>query len=59
MPPLDRLRKIRRAILKTINDVRQAHGSPNIFIDLNANKAANEYAEYLLTNRESKKKLMR
>ena len=38
MPPLDRLRKIRRAILKTINDVRQAHCSPNIFIDLNANK---------------------
>jgi hypothetical protein len=35
MPPVDRLRKIRKAILITINDDRQAHGSPNIFIDLN------------------------
>ena len=27
MPKLDRMRKIRRDILRTINDVREAHGA--------------------------------
>jgi len=53
MPPLDRMRKIRRAILQTINDVRQAHESPSIYIDVMANRAANEYANYLLNNAEN------
>ena len=56
MPPLDRMRKIRRAILQTINDMRTAHGSDPINIDVMANKAANEYASYLLTGQEDEAK---
>jgi hypothetical protein len=56
MPPLDKMRKIRRAILKTINDMREAHNVPSIYIDVMANKAANEYANYLLMNAEDKAK---
>ena len=52
MPKLDRMRKIRRDILRTINDVREAHGVGQIFIDHCANKAANDYANYLMTNPE-------
>ena len=44
MTPLDRMRKIRREILRTINDMREAHGVPAIYVDLNANRAANDYA---------------
>jgi hypothetical protein len=44
MPKLDRMRKIRREILRTINDLREAHGAPRINIDPQANEAANEYA---------------
>ena len=50
MSPLDRMRKIRRAIIKTINDLREGAGSANICIDPNANRAASEYAMYLLEN---------
>ena len=57
MPPLDRMRKIRRAILQTINDMRQAHQSPSMYIDVMANKAANEYANYLLNNGEDESKV--
>ena len=56
MPPLDKMRKIRRAIIKTINDVREAHNSPSIYMDVMANRAANEYAQYLLTNSEDDEK---
>ena len=56
MPPLDTMRKIRRTIFKTINDVRTAHGSPPINIDFNANKAATDYATYLLSGPENEKK---
>lgn len=48
MPKLDRMRKIRREILRTINDLREAHGAPRINIDPQANDAANEYAAYLM-----------
>ena len=48
MPPLDRMRKIRRDIVKTINDLRETINVPGIVIDILSNKAANEYAEYLL-----------
>ena len=44
MTPLDRMRKIRRAILKTINDLREGAGAMHIYVDPNANKAATEYA---------------
>jgi hypothetical protein len=57
MPPLDRMRKIRRAILKTINDIRAAHKSPPISVDPHANKAANEYALWLLQNQEDEEKV--
>lgn len=50
MTPLDRMRKIRRAIVKTINDLREGAGSAHINIDPNANRAANEYAQFLLEN---------
>ena len=50
MTPLDRMRKIRRAIVKTINDLREGSGAAPIYIDPNANKAANDYAQFLLEN---------
>ena len=52
MPPLDKMRKIRRDILRTINDARDRHGAPSIYNDVMANKAATEYANYLMTNQE-------
>ena len=52
MPKLDRMRKIRRDILRTINDLREAHGAPRINIDPCGNKAANDYANYLMQNQE-------
>lgn len=50
MPPLDKMRKVRREILRTINDIRAKFGNNSVFVDLQVNKAANEYAEYLLYN---------
>jgi hypothetical protein len=44
MPPLDKMRKIRRAIVKTINDMREAHNAPSIYLDVMSNRAATEYA---------------
>ena len=59
MTPLDRMRKIRRAIVKTINDLREGVGSEPINIDPNANKAASDYAMYLLEHElENQDKLM-
>ena len=46
---MDKMRKFRRDILKSINDYRKMNNAPNVFIDLLANRAACEYAEYLLT----------
>ena len=57
MPPLDKMRKIRRAIVKTINDMREAHNVPSIYVDVMANKAATEYANYLLSNEENPAKV--
>ena len=57
MPPLDRMRKIRRDIVKTINDLRETINVPGIVIDILSNKAANEYAEYLLGNGEEEEKV--
>lgn len=33
MPKLDKMRKIRRDILRTINELREAHGVPRMSID--------------------------
>ena len=59
MPPIDRMHKIRRAILQTINDMRQRIETPSpLFnVDPMAIKAANEYANYLLTGAEDEDKL--
>lgn len=56
LPKLDRMRKIRRTIIQTINDVREAHQAPSIYQDIFANKAATEYANFLLTNPEDENK---
>ena len=54
MPPLDRMRKIRRDIVKSINDFRERAGANFVYPDTLSNRAATEYAEYLLENAESK-----
>ena len=56
MPPLDRMRKIRRDVIKTINELREQAKVPGLYMDILSNRAANEYAEYLLTNEESEEK---
>ena len=56
MPRLDRMRKIRREILRTINDIREAHEVPMIYADVMGNKAATEYANWLLSNPEDENK---
>jgi uncharacterized protein YkwD len=53
MPPLDKMRKFRRDILKSINEYRAMNNAPGVYIDILANKAANEYAEHLLNGAES------
>lgn len=53
MPPLDKMRKIRRDIIRSINEYREAVQTPGIFMDVLCNKAAAEYAEYLLEHEES------
>ena len=53
MPPLDKMRKFRRDIIKSINDYRRMNSAPNVFIDFLANRAACEYAEHLLNGEES------
>jgi hypothetical protein len=57
MPPLDKMRKIRRQIIRTINDMREAHNVPSIYTDVMANKAATEYAQFLLMNQEDPAKV--
>lgn len=53
MPPLDKMRKFRRDIVKSINEYRQMNNVSGVFADILANKAASDYAEYLLTGEES------
>ena len=45
------MRKVRREIVKTINDFRAAHGHSKVYLDTNTNAAAYEYAKYLLNER--------
>ena len=51
LPPLEKMRKVRRDILKTINDHRRKYRRPDMYLDPVANEAANEYAQHLLQNR--------
>ena len=53
LPPLDKMRKVRRDITQTINDIRSKFGNNHISGDILTNRAANEYAEYLLLNEEN------
>lgn len=53
LPKLDKMRKIRRDILKTINDLREKNEVPGLYIDSFANKSANDYANYCLSNEEN------
>ena len=52
LPPLDKLRKIRRDIINSINEYRGSFGQGSVFMDILSNRAANEYAEYLLSAEE-------
>ena len=45
------MRKVRREIVKTINDFRAGFGRPKIYLDPFTNMAAYEYAKYLLQQR--------
>lgn len=53
MPPLDKMRKFRRDIIKSINEYREMNKVHGVYSDILANKAANEYAEYLLNSQPS------
>ena len=48
LPPLDKMRKVRREIVKTINELRAGFNRPQIYVDPNTNAAAYEYANYIL-----------
>lgn len=52
MPPLDKMRKFRRDIVKSINEYRNMNKAPGVYVDILANKAACEYAEHLLSGSE-------
>lgn len=56
MGPMDRMRKIRRFILRTVNDIRVAQGNEKLVEDIQGNKAANDYALHLLSNPEDPEK---
>lgn len=45
------MRKVRREVVKTINEFRAGFGRPQIYLDPLTNKAANEYANFLLQER--------
>jgi hypothetical protein len=50
---LDKMRKVRREILRTINDIRAKFSNNNVYIDMLGSKAATEYAEFLLGNEDN------
>lgn len=54
LPPLDKMRKVRREVLRTINELRGKYpNSIPLNYDEYANYAAEEYANFLLTEREN------
>lgn len=50
LPPLDELRKVRREVLKAINRNRAEESLPPIDLDIYANEAASQYAEFCANN---------
>ena len=51
LQPLDEMRKVRRDIVRTINELRASEEKPEIYLDPMTNLAANEYAKLLLQKR--------
>ena len=49
LPALDKMRKVRREVLKTINEFRKHANLNSIYTDQFTNLAANEYARFLIT----------
>lgn len=56
-PPLDPRRKVRREILRTVNELRDKFERPNVNVDKLTEKAADAYAEYLLRDEENEEVL--
>ena len=50
---MDPRRKVRREILRTINELRDKFDRPNILADAMTNKVADAYADYLLREEEN------
>ena len=48
LPALDKMRKVRREVLKTINEYRKKFKAEPLNIDEYTNQAADEYDYYLL-----------
>jgi hypothetical protein len=53
LPPLDKMRKVRREVIKTCNDYRAKFGHQSVYTDTFTNLAANEYARFLLSEKHS------
>ena len=52
------MRKVRREVIKTINEFRQHANLGNIYADHFTNQAANQYAQFLLTEEPNEDSLM-
>lgn len=52
LPQLDKMRKVRREIVRTVNDIRERFGHPGVYLDNFTNKAAMEYARLLLDEKQ-------
>ena len=53
LPPLDKMRKVRREILRTVNDVREKFNHTSIYGEILLNRVANEYSQFLLSEDEN------
>ena len=42
------MRKLRRDIIKSINELREEEKQPGVYLDVLGNKVAGEYSEYLI-----------
>ena len=51
LPPLDKMRKVRREVIKTCNEYRAKFGHQSVYTDTFTNLAANEYARFLLSEK--------
>ncbi len=51
------MRKVRREVLRAINDVREINDLKLVTVDYLGNETANQYAEYVLNNQEDEQVL--